>query len=92
MSATSDLLVSLFAPVVATFEKLKIKEGLQIIHDKQGVDEYKATVLSAYPAVSILLTKIAAATKTTIDDALVMGLKQALEESAAENGIELSAV
>lgn len=89
MSATTDLLASIFGPAVAAFEKLKIKEGLQAIHDKQGVDEFKTTILSAYPAVAILLTKIAAATKTPIDDILVLGIKQAIEESASENGVEL---
>lgn len=83
------IFVSIFSGAVSMYEKLKVKEGLAKILSDNGRDEYIATVQSAYPFAAIILPKLYAKTKTHVDDDLGVAFKEAIEESAAENGVTL---
>lgn len=85
--AKSNFLLELLSGTLAEIGESKLVEVLQDLHDKNPV-AWKSVIhggLSFATGISQLTDK----SKTKIDDALVNAIKEAVETSAAANGLEI---
>lgn len=85
--AKSNFFLELLAGTLAEVGELTLVELLQELHDKDP-DGYKSAI---YGGISFVtgISKLTTRTKTKIDDAFVNAIKDAVETSAAANGLEL---
>lgn len=85
--AKNNFLLELLAGTLAEVGESKLVELLQELHDKNPV-AWKSVIhggLSFVTGIAQLTDK----SKTKIDDALVNAIKEAVETSAAANGLKL---
>lgn len=87
MSAFSNFFVNLFSGTIAEAGESKLVEVLQQLHDSD-LESYKAAIYGGQALVS-KLSPVVAGTGTEIDDAILQAISEAIETSAADNGIEL---
>lgn len=85
MSLVLDILAGAFAQALDTATVL----GLQKIKETKGDEYYTKLIMGAYPTVAGFLKEVAEATKTKLDDKGVDAITDAIETSAASNGITL---
>ena len=81
MSLLTDFLIN----TLESAGESKLKDLLQNLHD-QHPEEYYAAIYGGHALVNAL-KPIVSTTETTIDDAIIKGLDEALSASAAKNGI-----
>lgn len=82
-----DFLVNLFSAALQTAGESKLEEILQDLHDSNPAD-YKAAVTGGHALVKHL-KPLVLASKTKIDNAIVDALDDAINTSAAANGVNL---
>lgn len=87
MSAFSDFIVGLLKNSIESVGESKLEDVLQKLHDK-NVDDYKAAIFAGNTLVKHL-DPVVAESANKIDDALLGAVKEAVEKSAAVNGITL---
>ncbi len=78
------------AGMVESAAEMKLVEVLQKLHDNDPA-RYKAAILGGLALVAAL-KPITDGTATKLDDAVIDALKEALETSAAQNGVDLTQV
>jgi len=83
--AASDFLLNLLSAALETAGESKLIEILQQLHDK-NIDQYNTAIFGGHALVKALLP-ITAGTKTKIDDAIIKALDEAINQSAAANGV-----
>lgn len=81
-----NFLVELFSKTIADAGESKLKEVLQNLHD-QNEAEYKAAIYGGHALVK-RLRPLVEKSKTSIDDAVLGAIDDAINESAKANGIE----
>jgi len=83
-----EILISALTGPLESLTASKITELLDNLKAKNPA-AHKTVVTALYPIVDVQLEGIAAGTKTKVDDAVIAGLKTAIENSAKGAGIEL---
>jgi hypothetical protein len=83
-----EFLVGIFSGAIKQLLKERLIAALAALKAKDE-KAYKTVLTSLYPVVDVQLEDITDKTKTKADDILVDGLKEAMEESAAANGVTL---
>lgn len=83
-----DIFFNILLPFILKQGKAELKTLLQKFHD-QNPQQYTQVITGAYPLIDLQLENFVKTTGTTVDDDVVVKLKQVLEESAADNGITL---
>jgi len=89
--AANNFLLELLSGALASIGESKLVEVLQTLHDNDktpGKTDYRSVILGGYSFV-VGISKLTDSTKTKIDDAIVSSLKEAIETSAAANGVTL---
>lgn len=87
-SKLGEIIVSAIVPIITSVGKDKLVEVLQKLkNDNEAA--YKTVLTSLYGPIDVYLEAITDKTKTPIDDSFVDALKQAIEQSAAINGVTL---
>jgi proteasome assembly chaperone (PAC2) family protein len=83
-----DAIMNALAPLVKLVVKETLKAGLKQLfaNDPQAA---KTVVASLYPVMDVPVENATLKTETDMDDAVVDGVKEALEDSAKDWGIEL---
>jgi hypothetical protein len=84
-----EILISALSGPLATVGKEQLVNLLDKFQEKKP-REFKASIIALYPVIDMHLEDLVTETKTKIDDALVIALKGAIEESAAKHGVVLS--
>ena len=87
----ANALVEFFASALGAAGESKLIEVLQELHDTDTTvnkDQYKSVILGGY-SFAVGIKKLTDKTKTKIDDALRLAVQEAVETSAATNGISL---
>lgn len=82
-----EVLLNIMAASLETLGEVKLIEALQLLYAKDKV-RYEAALRGGY-ALCNALQPITEKSKTPIDNAILNSLKDAIEQSAAANGIEL---
>lgn len=83
----NNFLLELLSGTLASIGESKLVEALQLLHDKNRV-AYEAAIKGGH-AFAVAMEAITDSSKTKIDDAIVASIKEAIETSAAANGVEL---
>lgn len=83
-----ELIINTLSPTLETVIAAKLGEILDDLATKEP-EAHKTVCVSLYPAIDVHLEQLTKKTKTKIDDAVVNGIKTAIENSAAEANIEL---
>jgi len=84
----SELIINTFSPALEIVVAAKLQEILDDLAIKQP-EAHKTVCTSLYGPIDVHLEGLTAKSKTKIDDAVVNGIKAAIEGSAAAAGIEL---
>jgi len=87
----NNFLVELLAGTLQSVGESKLVEVLQQLHDKDKTadkTDYKSVIFGGY-SFAVGISKLTDSTKTKIDDAIVASIKEAIETSAAANGVTL---
>mgnify|MGYP000945241427 CR=1 FL=1 len=87
----NNFFLELFAGALETLGESKLVEVLQDLHDNDKTEDksdYKSVIFGGYSFVTGIV-KFTDRTKTKIDDAIVVSLREAIKASAAANGVEL---
>ncbi len=84
-----DFLVNLFSAALQTAGESKLIEILQDLHDSNP-DDYKAAITGGHALVKHLVPLVTKS-KSKIDDAIINALDDAINQSAAANGVDLNA-
>jgi catalase (peroxidase I) len=87
-SKFSEILLNGLAPVLQSIAADQLADLFNkfAFNDKKA---YEAFMVSLYPTIDVQLEKQTQKSKSKIDDAIVLGLKLAIEQSAAANGVSL---
>lgn len=83
-----NFLVELLAGTLAEVGESKLVDVLQELHDKDQA-AYKSVIFGGMSFVTGI-SKLTDKTKTKIDDAIVNAIREAIETSAANNGIVIT--
>jgi hypothetical protein len=83
-----ELIINSLSPVLETIVAGKLQELLDDLAVKSP-EAHKTVCISLYGPIDVHLETLTAKSKTKIDDAVVNGIKTAIEESALNNGVEL---
>lgn len=83
-----ELLINLFSNAVKDIIRSRLVAALAALKVKNE-DHYKVVMSSLYPVVDVELEDITDKTKTKADDVVVDAIKEAMEQSAKDNGITL---
>lgn len=84
-----EILVSALTGPLESVTASKLAELLDNLKAKNPA-AHKTVVTALYPIVDVQLEGLTASTKTKVDDALIAGIKTAIETSAAGAGIDLA--
>ncbi len=87
MSAFTEFLINTLSGALTTIGESKLEQVLQQLHDKNPA-EYEAAIRGGH-ALVVALLPLTQKTGTKIDDAFINALEDALNVSAAANGITL---
>ena len=82
-----NFLIELLSKTVATAGESKLKDILQDLHDS-NIDDYQAAIQGGDAFVKHL-QPLVDKSKTSIDDAVLLSIKDAIAQSAAANGVAL---
>ncbi len=88
MKGLLELLLNSLTGTLQTVGETKLVEVLADLHEKNPT-QYHAAIQGGNALVTAL-TPLVAKTGTKIDDALVAALKEAIDKSAAQNGVSLA--
>lgn len=83
-----EFLINLLLGTIETLEESALIAILQTLHDK-NLDQYKAAIYGGNALVKAL-QPLVKGSKTNIDDVILKGLQDAIEQSARNNGIDLT--
>jgi hypothetical protein len=83
-----ELIINTFSPALQIVVTTKFNEILDDLAAKNP-EAHKTICTSLYGPIDVHLEGLVAGTKTKIDDAIVSGLKEAIELSAETAGVEL---
>lgn len=83
-----EFLINTFSNAIKSLLKDRLAAVLAALKAKDE-KAYRTTLASLYPIIDVQLEDITDKTKTKADDVLVDAFKEALEESAAANGVTL---
>ena len=87
----ANFILELLAGTLAEVGELKLVEVLQEMHDKdtsEDKSDYRSVLFGGL-SFATGIGKLTSKTKTKIDDALVSAIRDAIEISAKNNGVEL---
>lgn len=87
-SKFGEFMASIFLPIFTQLGKEELKKVLAQLH-KDDPEGHKVVLTSLYGPIDLYLEAIVKKSKTQFDDPFVSALKDAIEDSAAEFGIEL---
>lgn len=90
MSKLQELLVSIVLPAFKEVAKTQFKDVLSKIQEHNTPEVYQNTLKSLNSSF-LLLNDVAVKSKTKIDDAVIDVVLDAVQESAAEDSVDLSA-
>lgn len=82
-----EILAAMMAATFEQYGELKLIEALQLLYGKDPI-KYEVAVRGGH-AFCTALKPLTDKSKTPIDDAILNSIKEALETSAAANGITL---
>lgn len=83
-----EFFISLLLGTIEQLEETALIAILQNLHDK-NLEQYKAAIYGGTALVGSLLPLVQK-TKTNLDDIILRGLQDAINQSAANNGINLN--
>ena len=83
-----DFLVGIFSGAIKTLIKERLIAALAALKAKDE-KAYRTALTGLYPVIDVQLEDITDKTKTKADDVVVDAIKEAMEESAAANGVTL---
>jgi hypothetical protein len=83
-----EFLINLFSNAIKDLLKVRLVAALAALKLKDE-KAYKTVLVSLYPVIDVQLEDVTDKTKTKADDVIVDGIKEAMEESAAANGVVL---
>lgn len=83
-----ELLLNTLSPVLETVATTKLAELLDSLALKDP-EAHKTVCVSLYPAIDVQLENLTTKSKTKIDDAMINGIKAAIELSAEAHNVEL---
>lgn len=83
-----ELLINTLSPTLETVINAKLTEILDDLAVKDP-EAHKTVVTSLYGPIDVHLEKLTSKSRTKIDDAVVNGIKSAIENSADTAGVDL---
>ena len=83
-----EFFINLLLGSIEQLEESSLLAILQALHDK-NIEQYKAAIYGGNALVTSLLPHVQK-TKTNLDDVVLRGLQDAIQKSAANNGIDLT--
>ena len=83
-----QFLINLLLGSIEQLEESALIAILQNLHEK-NLDQYKAAIYGGNALVKALLPLVTG-TKTNVDDVILRGLQDAINQSAKDNGIDLN--
>lgn len=83
-----EFLINTFSGAIKSLLKTRLLAALAALKLKDE-KAYRTALVGLYPVIDVQLEDVTDKTKTKADDVLVDAIKEAMEESAAANGVTL---